>query len=585
MGSTSKISPELPAAFLFADVKGYSVLIQRDEVGTYERLRRARLLFRQLVGDYGGRIVDEAGDGVLAEFDDAGRAVDFALAVQRDLANAAAWQGESGPFAFRIGIHLGPVRRDGDRPYGHSLIIAQRIQEIAPPGRVCISDATRAAVARRTDLRFVNMGMRALKNVDPMVVHRVEAADQPFLAEPLLVAPASSPGYADDGSIAMLPLENHSLDASDRLLCDGVTIDIIDRLSRFRDLSVIARHSAFQCRGLADRPAEIGQLLGARYLALGSMRRSGDRLRITAQLILAESGRLLWSDRYDGSLADVFDFQDEVADMIAARLASQVSEAERRRILTARDPDVDAYGLVLRGQDLMVRFRQDSNSHARHLFEEAAALDPGYGRVYSGMSHSFYLAWRYGWADEKELCLDRAVNLAIEAVNRDGLDARGYSELGCARLYQKHYAESLASYERAIELNPNDADVLGNMADAVTAMGQPERAVTLLERAIRLNPCHPDWYLWHLGDAQFNLGRYEETIQTLTRMRDPTEAHRLLAATHALLGNLDAARQHADELRRAHPGFTLADWRRVPPDVDASTLERYFEGLRLAGLS
>lgn len=583
MGSTSEISPELPAAFLFADVKGYSVLIQRDEVGTYERLRRARLLFRQLVGDYGGRIVDEAGDGVLAEFADAGRAVDFALAIQRDLTNAAAWQGESGPFAFRIGIHLGPVHRDGDRPYGHSLIVAQRIQEITPSSRVCISDAMRAAVAGRTDLRFVNMGVRALKNVDPMVVHRVEAADQPYLAEPPLT-PASSPGYADDGSIAMLPLENHSLDAGDRLLCDGVTIDIIDRLSRFRDLSVIARHSAFQCRGLVDRPAEIGQLLGARYLVLGTMRRAGDRLRITAQLILAESGRLLWSDRYDGSLADVFDFQDEVADMIAARLASQVSDAERRRMLSGRAPAVGAYGLVLRGQDLMVQFRQDSNSHARHLFEEAAAIDPDYGRVYSGMSRSFHLAWRYGW-DDKKVGLDRAVSLAIEAVKRDTLDARGYAELGCARLYQKHYSESLASYERAIELNPNDADVLGNMADAVTAMGQPERAVSLLERAIRLNPCHPDWYLWHLGDAQFNLGRYEEAIRTLSRMRDPSEAHRLLAAMHALLGNLDAARRHADELRRTHPGFSLADWRDVPPDVDASTLDRYFEGLRLAGLS
>lgn len=583
MSSTSENSPELTAAFLFADVKGYSVLIQQDEIGAYERLRRARLLFRQLVGGYGGRIVDEAGDGVLAEFDDAGRAVDFALAIQRDLANAAAWQGESGPFAFRIGIHLGPVHRDGDRPYGHSLIVAQRIQEIAPPGRVCISNATRAAVEKRTDLRFVNMGMRALKNLDPMIVHRVEAADQPYLVEPLLT-PASSPGYADDGSIAMLPLENHSLDASDRLLCDGVTIDIIDRLSRFRDLSVIARHSAFQCRGLVGRPADIGQLLGARYLALGTMRRAGDRLRITAQLILAESGRLLWSDRYDGALADVFDFQDEVADMIAARLASHVSEAERRRMLSSRAPAVGVYGLVLRGQDLMTRYRQEANAHARSLFEEAAVLDPEYGRIYSGLSRTFSVAWRYRWTDRPSESLEHAAVLARRAIEQDERDSRGFAELGYAYLYQKRHPEALEAYERAVLLNPNDADVLALMTDALTCVGQLDRAVAAIQRALRLNPCYPDWYLWNYAEALFDLEQYGEVISTLSKMRDQTEGHRLLAASHALLGQYEQARRHAAEVRRAHPNFSLGEWLQVPPNVESLAQRRYFEGLRLAGL-
>ncbi len=584
MSSTVTGSMERRAAILFADVKGYSILIRQDEIGTYERLQRARALFRDLVGLYGGRIVDEAGDGVLAEFGHSGAAVDFALAVQRDMTDVAAWQGGSGPFAFRIGIHVGPVHLDGDRLFGHSLIVAQRIQEIAPPGRICVSSAVRAELDGRSDLRFSSMGTRALKHLEPLEIHRVEGRDAPVSIETIQI-PADTVAYTDEAAIAVLPLQNLSEMLSDQALCDGVTDDIIDRLSRFRDLCVIARNSTFRCRNLAHAPAEVGQLLGVRYVALGSMRRGGDRLRITSQLLEADTGRLVWSERFDGTLVDVFAFQDEVADMIAARLASQVSSAERRRILSSRAPELGAYGLVLRGQDLLFRYRREANAHARHLFEAAEALDPDYGRVYSGMSHSLYLAWRYGWADKEEACLDRAVAMAVEAIKRDGLDARGYAELGCTRLYQKRYAESLASYERAIELNPNDADVLGNMADAVTAMGQPERAVMLLERAIRLNPCHPDWYLWHLGDAQFNLGRYEEAIHTLTRMRDPTEAHRLLAATHALLGNLDEARRHAAEVRRAHPGFTLADWRQVPPDVDTSTLERYFEGLRLAGLS
>jgi adenylate cyclase len=580
MGAT-EASPH--ASILFADVKGYSVLIQRDEVGTYGRLQQARALFRQLVGDYGGRIVDEAGDGVLAAFPESGRAVDFALAIQRDLTTAAAWQGESGPLAFRIGLHSGPVHVDGDRLFGHSLIVAQRIQEIAPPGRVCVSDAVRNALHERKDLRFVSLGWRRLKSLEPMHIHRVEAADEAATSAYSFLS-ANSPTSADDTSVAMLPLENHSPDTIDRLLCDGVTMDIVERLSRFRDLSVIALYSAFQCRGLAHAPNEIAQILGIRYLAIGSIRRSGDRLRISAQLLEAETGRVIWSDRFDGSLRDIFAFQDEVADMIAARLASQLSAAERHRILTSRVPELGAYGLVLRGQDLMTQFRRETNVHARHLFEQAGRLDPEYGRLYAGMSHSFNLAWRYGWEERPEACLSEAVALAEEAIRRDELDARGYAELGCARLYQKYHRQSLAAFEHAVDLNPNDADVLAYMADTVTAMGQPERAVGLLQRAIRLNPCQPDWYLWHLGDAQFNLERYEDTIQTLGRMRDQGEAHRLLAASHALLGNLDKAREHAQEVRRTHPEFSLAQWRKVPPDIDAPTIERYFEGLRLAGL-
>jgi adenylate cyclase len=571
------------AAILFADVKGYSVLIRRDEVGTYERLRRARALFRQLVGDYGGRIVDEAGDGVLAAFDEAGRAIDFALAVQRDLANAAAWQGESGPFAFRIGLHSGPVHVDGERLFGHSLIVAQRIQEVTPPGGVCVSDVTRAAVRHRNDLRFVSLGWRPLKNLEPMQVHRVETADRSAALERSLLA-GSSPTSTDDASIAMLPLENQSPDTMDRVLCDGVTTDIIERLSRFRDLSVIARHSAFQCRALAHAPAEVGQLLGVRYLALGALRRAGDRLRITAQLLEAESGRLLWSDRYDGSLGDIFAFQDDVADMIAARIATHVSAAERRRVLAGRAPSVSAYALQLRGQDLVYQYRRESNIHARRLFEEAVAIDPRWGRLYAGMSRTFNLDWRYRWATDADRCLERALQLAREAVTYDELDARGFAELGFVNLYSRLHEPALAAYERAITLNPNDSDVLAEMGDALNATGQPARAVELLQRAIRLNPCTPDWYLWYLGGALFDMRRYEEVVKTVSAMRDPTEGRRLLAASCAYLGRMEEAAQHAREVLRAHPGFSTAEWRLVAPFRNEAALDHYLTGLRLAGL-
>lgn len=579
---------ESSASILFADVKGYSVLIQHDEIGTYERLKRARALFRQLVSDYGGRIVDEAGDGVLAAFGDPDGAVDFALAIQRDLANAAIWQGETGPFAFRIGIHAGPVRRDGEQPYGRTLIVARRIQEVAPAGRVCVSDTVKAGVAGRRDLRFTRLGLCALKNLPPTEVFCVEHAPASISAEPVSTEPVATAmetqpfGYG--AAVAMLPLENLSLQPADDLLCDGMTMDIIERLSRFRELTVIARHSAFQCRALRDAPAEVGEMLGVSYLALGALRRAGDRLRITIQLLEAKSGRLLWSDRFDCGVGDVFLLQDEIADTIAARLASQLSAAERRRILAAREPKIGAYGLVLRGQELLLRYRRATNAHARRLFEEASALDSDYGRTYAGLARTFSEDWRYRWTDQSSHGLDQAILLARQAIAHDEQDSRGYAELGYAYLYQKRHQEALAAYERARELNPNDADVLALMTDALTCIGQPTRAAEMMQRAMRLNPCYPDWYLWYHAEALFDLEQYDAVIATLSRMHDPTEGQRLLAASHALLGRMEEARRHADEVRRAHPNFSLSEWRKVPPNVESPSQLRYFEGLRLAGL-
>ena len=580
MGATETSSH---AAILFADVKGYSVLIQRDEVGTYARLQRARALFRQLVGDYGGRIVDEAGDGVLAAFPESGRAVDFALAVQRDFANVAAWQGESGPFAFRIGLHSGPVRLDGNRLFGHNLIVAQRIQEIAPPGRVCVSDVVHSELGHRADLRFVSLGWRQLKNLQPLHVHRVEPADHTDTLEGSLFA-AETHAAGDEASVAVLPLENRSPDTIDRMLCDGVTTDIIERISRFRDVPVIARHSAFQCRALAHAPAEIGHLLGVRYVALGSMLRAGDRLRISFQLLVAETGRMLWSERYEGRLTEVFTFQDDVANTVAAHLASHISAAERRRVLTIREPFIDAYGLVLRGHDLIFRYRRESNAHARRLFEEAAQMDPSYARTYAGVSRSLNLAWRYRWADDADACLDQALELARTAVARDEFDARGFAELGFANLQKREHDAALAAYRRAIELNPNDADILAELGDALILAGDPTEALLLLQRAVRLNPHPPDWYLWNLGGALFDLERYQEVLDTVGRMRDPTEGRRLLAASCAYLGRSEDAARHAQEVLRAHPEFSTAEWRRKAPFRNVAALERYLTGLRLAGL-
>ena len=253
-------------------------------------------------------------------------------------------------------------------------------------------------------------------------------------------------------------------------------------------------------------------------------------------------------------------------------------------IAAQKHPNLHAYGLILRGQDLSFRFRPESNSHARRLFEEARLLDPRYGRSYAAISRTFNVEWRYNWTKDPDAALNEALNLAKLAVQYDDLDARGYSEMGLAHLYKKDHDEALAAYERALQLNPNDADLLAEMGDCLVYVRQAERAVALLERAARLNPYHPDYYLWYLGDAYFHLGEYEKTIQTLRRMRDNSEGHRLLAASHALLGQLDEAERHARAVMEVHPNFTVEQWRKVPPNKYPEDLEVFVEGLRKAGL-
>jgi TolB-like protein/class 3 adenylate cyclase len=584
--STQERTGRRLAAILYADVAGSSLAMARDEERTIDWIRRSIALIKSLIGDYGGRVVHYAGDGVLAIFNSAGEALTFAVEVQRELRNDAVWNTAAQPLAFRMGINLGEVLEAEEDIYGQSVNVAARIQEIAPPGGICVSDTVRDVVRSRSELRLQSLGHPALKNIE----ERIEIFAVESLSEPAgeFVLPRSAPtpliASPSEASVAVLPLRNLSGDPSDEHLCGGITSDIITNLSRFRELLVIARHSAFLFKESNQPSHDIARQLGVRYLMTGGLQRAGNRLRLRVELTEADAGRVVWGEHYHGDLGDLFAFQDDVANTIAARLAIQISAAERQRMRLVQIPHLRAYGLVLRGQDLAFQFRKEANLHARRLFEEAASTDPDYGRSYAGMSRTFNLAWRYRWVDDPETCLDRAVQLARAAVEHDQLDPRGYAELGFAQLYKKQHDASLAAYERSMDLNPNDADILAEMGQAVCASGDPQRAIHLLERAMRLNPYYPDVYTWFLGEAYFDLADYEQSIRTLNKMHDKSEAHRLLAAANALLGRLDHAKYHADQVLIGHPEFSLEHWQTVPPDKNTEPLQRFFEGLRLAGL-
>ncbi|MCC2664961.1 MAG: adenylyl cyclase class-3/4/guanylyl cyclase [Geminicoccaceae bacterium] len=571
---------------LCADVHGYSRLMARQEAETSQRVGRMIRLVQALIGDYGGHVMNIAGDGVVALFENARRAVRFALEIQHEFKNEAVWHPGGDEIAFRIGINIGKVIVRDSNLHGHSVNIAARVQELAPPGGVCITGAVQRAMEGPSGFEMRSLGTRMLKNIDePVEIFAIEPAPEPAEVTGERHHPLSSLSQAlEGGSVAVLPLDNLTGNPGDEHLCSGITRDIITNLSRFRDLLVIAPHSAFLFKQF-DVSAEVfARQLGVRYLCTGSVERRGQKLRIRAQLTEALTGRVLWSERFGGQLEDVFDFQDEVIEMVAARLATHISAAERRRVQSAPVPDLQAYGLILRGQDLSLRFRREANLHARRLFEQAAEFDPGYGRCYAGMSRTFNLGWRYRWERQPARALDKAVELARAAIDRDNLDARGFGELGYACLYRKQHEESLAAYQRAHDLNPNDADILAEMGDSLVYAGRAEEAVNLLERAMCLNPYFPDWYLWYLGDAYFHLGQYEKTIEAVSRMRDQSEAQRLLASSHALLGHEEQAREHAKRLLAVHPNFSIAHWQHVPPYRDQSHLEPFLEGLRRAGL-
>lgn len=571
---------------MFADMVGYSRQIERDERLNSLQVERSINLFRSLVGDYGGKISNIAGDGIFALFQSAEEAVRFAVQVQSDFRDQAVW-GDGQPIQFRIGINLGEVTEDAEIIHGHCVNVAARLQQIADPGDVVISAAVRDAVRGGAEMSLRSLGRPVLKNIeDSIEVFSVgfgQSRPQQLAAVAEPRAALASSSSTRQPSIAVLALDNLSGDPANDLLCEGIVEDVIANLTRFRNLMVVAKHSAFLFSLKSKGVREIGQRLGVRYLLTGSLRRSGKRIRITVDLIDAETEGALWSDRFNIDVEELFELQDEITGAVASRLAVQIDFAENRRE-SYRPRDMLAYGLVLRGQQLVGLFTREGNAHARRLFNEASEIAPDYGRVFSSLSRTHNLDWRYSWSQSPEESLTSAGDLAQRAINLDRLDARGFSESGFASLYMKQHEKALSEYTRALDLNPNDADIIAEYADALVYTGEPDKSIELLQRAMRLNPFFPDWYLWYLADAYITLERYSDVVATVQRMRNPDEGRRMLAASYACLGMADEARAEAEAVLRLHPNFTIGRWRLRPPYRDPVVLERFVEGLRKAGL-
>ncbi len=584
-GSTETYRRRL-VAILFADVVEYTRLMNADEVVTYEALLGILKQLETTCPDFDGQVVEVRGDGVLAIFESTTSAVRFAVEMQGRIERETAALPEDRRIRFRVGIHLGEILADDRGIHGDSVNVAARLQDIADPGRVVISASVHEQVRNKLRLGYEFLGPKTLKHVpDPVPVYRIRTD-----VEGVTMTASLRPGTLERGrarpempSVVVLPFKAYGEDPSDLWFAEGITDDITLNLSKFKNLFVIARNSAFLFRSETVTPREAARVLGVKYVACGNVRRIGGRIRIGVELIDADTERTIWGERYDRDLGDIFAIQDEVTATIVAALAVLIEAQERERMRQVPPSSLAAYGYVLQGQNHMVRYTREDNHEAQTLYEKALTTDGKYARASAALSRTLNIDWRYSWSNEVDDLLDRALDFAHNAIELDPTDARGFGELGFVHLYRKEHNLAINAYKRALTLNPNDADLISDFADALAHTGLNEEAVRMIERAMRLNPFYPDEYLWHLGGAYYNMRQYENVIAAILKMSNPTEGQRLLAASYAQLGKVDLARAIAEKHKVAHPNFSLKHWSRVVPDRLEEDAEHYVEGLRKAG--
>jgi adenylate cyclase len=579
-------------AIVFADMVGYSRLMQEDEIATQRGISDAISLFESGCSEFGGTVQQIRGDGIFALFKSAANSVSFANATQARIEEYNEQYSDERKIRFRIGIHLGDVLGDNKFHYGDSVNIAARIEGLADPGGICISSAVYQQVKNSTPLGYENLGAKELKNIRESVeIFRVTKDTNTAIRvpsprtrppQPIKIEPQNNEVRP---SVAVLPFRNSGGNPDFEYFSDGMTEDIITNLSKFHNLFVISRGSSFLYKHREIPAKQIGEELGVRYIADGSVRTAGNRVRISVQLVDTERDQTLWTEQYDRNLDDIFEIQDEISAIICNVTSVKISAEEGSRLARLLPNSLEAYDKLLKGQQHVFRYTRDDMRQAREFYENAANLDPRYARALAAIAQTLNFEWLFSWADNSESTLDYALSIAHEAVTLDQGDSRGYAGVGFVSLYQKKHDASIKAYQRALLLNPNDADVIAELADTYAHSGRSEEAVTLLTRAMHLNPFYPDEYLWNLGGAYYTLKQYENAIDAVNQMNNPTEGSRILAASYAQLGELDIAREHAGKTLQAHPDFSLEKWQAMMPDKYPEDSMAFADGLRKAGLT
>ncbi|MDR9807898.1 adenylate/guanylate cyclase domain-containing protein [Rhizobium hidalgonense] len=555
------------AAIVVADVVGYSRLMEADEVATLDNLRELRTgIIEPAVMRHKGRIFKVMGDGFLIEFGSAVEAVAAALEMQR--ATAAVETSEDRRLLLRIGVNLGDVIDEGSDVLGDGVNVAARLERQAAPGGICISAGVHGEIVGEIGERFFDAGERYLKNL----TRPVHVWHWPDALPSILPLP-------ENPSIAVLPFTNMSGNEADEPFVDGLTEDLITDLSRTAGLFVIARNSVYGYKGKAVDVRLVAQELGVRYVLEGSARRAMGRVRINAQLVDTLGGQHLWAERFDRTVEDVFELQDEVNAKIVEALVGRLTIPTPRN----RPKNFEAYELCVRAR-LLTEESPQTEREAYMLLQRAVKLEPSYAEALGLLAYNRWLAWTH-FGEPEDPNRKMAVTSAQKAVDLDPNDAGCRYVLGTILAYERRWEESEAAFAKALELDPNHADTWAAMSDMSVLDGRIADGLAQIEKALRLNPYPACWYLCHLGQAQYAARDYEAATATLRR-KDTyrTNSRKFLAAALAQLGHREEARREAELFLIAHPHFTIGHWLSSQPLRDASVRDHFVDGFRKAGL-
>jgi adenylate cyclase len=571
------------AAIFAADIAGYSRLMARDEVGTLTRLKACRAIVDGLIAAHRGRIFNTAGDSVVADFASAVDAVQCAVAVQAAITTENAGGAVNEPMQLRIGVHVGDVMVDGENLLGDGVNIAARLESLAEPGAICVSAVVRDQVGNKLPLAFEDLGGQQVKNIAQAIrVYRVQGEKPP-------AQPVTAPPLPDKPSIAVLSFANMSNDPEQEFFADGIAEDVITALSRYPSLFVIARNSCFTYKGRAVDVKQVGRELGVRYVLEGSLRKSGNRIRVTAQLVEAETGNHVWAERYDRDLANIFAVQDEITEAVTIAIAPAIAEAERQRAMRRPPESLDAWAAYQRGLWHLSKVTVEDFTIALKLFETGTHLDPGFAGCYSGLALGRLQASAvYQLVDPVE-AQSSAELFARRAAALDGANADALSCLGWALQARGELAGALAEIEQALAMSPNLAVAHWHRGAVLIFLGRPKEGLASIDTSIRLDPRNPFSVirLLHITCGLYFSGEYEATVDAAGRLirsyPDFPMVYRWSAAALGQLGRNTEAKDALDKAMNLAPAaFNMYVRNRVPwfrPEDHAHLLD----GLRKAG--
>jgi adenylate cyclase len=630
-------------AILAADVVGFSRLMAADERGTVAALDAARDVFKTEIETHQGRVIDMAGDSVLAVFETAAGAVSAALAVQEQLGSASNALPAQRQMRFRIGVHLGDVIEKSDGTvYGDGVNIAARLQGLAEPGGIAVSESVHGSLRGKMSVLFEDRGEHAVKNIPEPVrlyaIRRDTEATSFTIPAPLTrgrrrrrlavtiaagaivvvaggtlawltpwrsrsetaVPVRTALALPSKPSIAVLPFENMGGDPEQSYFADGISEDLITDLSKVAGLFVIARNSTFVYKGKSRDVRDVAKALGVRYVLEGSVRRSGRDIRVNAQLVDATTGGHVWADRYDGDMKNVFGLQDKVTRNVVSALAVELTKEDRERVARRGTENAEAYDVFLKGWQHYLRQTPEDFRAAIVQFKKAAELDPKYGRAYAALAATYWEAYTRYWIPALGLRGNHEAQFQAEQFLAKAMrdpTPLAHEVASAMALHAQQYDDAIAEARKAVASDPNDADGYVALASALSFIGKPREALDQVERAMRLNPQYPPYYLYQLGLAQFGLKRLDDAAASLERAlalnREDYWSQRLLLSTYGLVGRREKAAKLLEEMTKASQRqgrvafldpITITAITYWHPFADHADAERFAEGLRKAGV-